>query len=360
MSESLSEAERISRALLLELQAIQEDQVLEHFQKRISEIPEQYRPLVDSLVAATIVYGHKTNRNTLNSSPASDRSVGVSILPSISKRHLAIFLLIPIVITALLVGHFQHPTIASEPGKSDLRRVKSDSSKNLIVFVHGIRDDGNQTWTNETNSTSWLELIEDDIRFTDFDLATYHYSSMLFQNGNLSISNVADQLAFRLDGELVDGYNRIVFVAHSMGGIVVRNMLLKNERIARKVPLVYFLATPTAGSDVANLAKILGIKSRQLRALTSFGQSNFLQDQSSAWRASRLSSNIHSLCAFENLQTHGIMVVDQASAESLCTGRTIPSGQTHSGIAKPFSRNSIVYKVFADHIAALNSTIQDD
>lgn len=238
-------------------------------------------------------------------------------------------------------------------GRDELRELRHDERQNLIVFVHGIRDDGNLTWTNGTTNATWPEMLAQDERFESFDLSSYHYSSLLFQNGSLSISEVADQLAFRLDQELVDSYESIVFVAHSMGGLVVRNLLLKHDYLADQVPLIYFLATPTAGADIARLANVLDLGNRQLDAMTSFEQSNFLQDQSSSWRASSMFSEIYSLCAFENRTTFGVLVVNQASAESLCTERTVPSGESHAGIAKPYSEDSIVYDAFADQVVAL-------
>lgn len=359
MTAALKEAERIARALANELQAIPQDQVLEHYNKRISEIPEEFRPLVDSTVSVGLIYGHKTNNNGLKSSTAPKAQNGHWDWRTFLKtRYVPIFVVV-LIGAIVTVALFHSSNQASDFGKSELRKLRIDDRNNLIIFVHGIRDDGNLTWTNDETGANWPEMLKEDIRFSNFDLASFHYSSLLFENGNLSISNVSDLLFFRLDHNFINNYEKIVFVAHSMGGIVVRNLLIKYDAISEKVPLVYFLATPTAGADIAKLAQVLGLKNRQLQALTSFEKSAFLQDQTSTWRTSRLSSEVYSLCAFETRATFGIMVVDQASAQSLCTGQTIPSGQTHSGIAKPYSRESIIYKVFADHITALLSTISE-
>ena len=246
---------------------------------------------------------------------------------------------------------------AGGPGRDELIVFRGDSRPNLIVFVHGVRDTGKLTWTNAETNAEWPEMLSRDERFESFDISTYHYSSLLFQSGSMSISNVADQLSFRLDRETVKNYENVIFVAHSMGGLVVRNLLLKNDYLAEKVPLVYFLATPTAGADIARLAGVLDLGNRQLDAMTSFEASNFLQDQNSAWRASNLFSDTFSLCAFENQPTMGIIVVNQASAESLCTGKTVPSGESHSGVAKPYSEASIVYDAFADRVVTTLSTL---
>ena len=48
----------------------------------------------------------------------------------------------------------------------------------------------------------------------------------------------------------------VMFVAHSMGGLVVWQLLLKYQGLAPKVPMIYFFATPTTGSELAALAKL--------------------------------------------------------------------------------------------------------
>jgi WD40 repeat protein len=163
---------------------------------------------------------------------------------------------------------------------------------------------------------------------------------------NLSISNVADQLGLLLQGQKYTGYERIIFIAHSMGGLVVRNMLLKNRDLAQKVPLIMFLATPSAGSWIANYAVAFGLGGRQIRALRTLESSNFLEDQDSQWRNWGAASDISSFCAFEKQPTVGVLVVTQASAQSLCTGPTLPVASDHSGIAKPDSPQHIVYETF--------------
>lgn len=233
---------------------------------------------------------------------------------------------------------------------AELRIVNQDGGKNLVVFVHGIRDDGEGTFKHPEAEKSWGEMLVEDSRFSSLDVATFHYSSQLFQGDRLSISNVADQLIFRLDSRFLEQYANIVFVAHSMGGLVVRDALLKNAQLAAKVPLVYFLATPTTGSHIAKIGTSIGIRNRQLRALTSFERSNFLESLNSRWRTSPISSQIYSLCAVETKPTKGVIVVDSASAQALCDGLPVPSGETHSDIAKPVGPDSLVAKVFADRL----------
>lgn len=359
LSNSLRKAEDIARKLQLEIQALSSAEAMMHFQSKILEIPEEYRPLVDALVGATLVYGHKTSNAGSTKPVNSHSSDAIPVLRSgwgNMKKYARVLLTFgALIVTAVVLFSVLPPIsgIKAQAGKEELREIRNDGRDNLIIFVHGLRDDGSLTWTNAETDKNWAQMLVEDNRFESFDLMSYHYSSMLFQAGSLSISNVADQLAFRMDSEAVDNYENIIFVAHSMGGLVVRNLLLKNDTISEKVPLIYFLATPTAGSDVARLASLFDLANRQLDAMTSFEESNFLADQYSTWRGSSLLSEIFSLCAFETVATNGLLVVEQVSAQSLCSGRTIPSGENHSGIAKPYSEESLVYAVFADRIETL-------
>ncbi|MCG3268220.1 triacylglycerol lipase [Yoonia sp. I 8.24] len=359
MSNSLRKAEDIARKLLLEIQTLSSEEAMTHFQSKMQDIPEEYRNLVDAMVGATLVYSHKTS-NTGSSTPVNSHpKTAISIFRSWlldMNKYVRLILTVGVLIVAAVaifsvlppIGH-----IKSQAGRDELREIRSDGRDNLIIFVHGIRDDGELTWTNAETEKNWGQMLAEDSRFENFDLSSYHYSSMLFQAGSLSISNVADQLAFRIDNGSVTDYENIIFVAHSMGGIVVRNLLLKNDAISEKVPLIYFLATPTAGSDIARLASLVDPSNRQLDAITSFERSNFLADQYSTWRGSHLMSKVYSLCAFETVPTNGILVVEQVSAQSLCSERTIPSGQNHSGIAKPYSEESLIYTVFANRVETL-------
>ncbi len=270
------------------------------------------------------------------------------------KRVLGVLAVVTVVVLVLLFyGVIALPTGGHANTDDRLEDIRVGDGRVLIVFVHGFKDDGEETWTNEENGAHWPNLLVGDPLFNTADLRTYHYSSGLFDGNRLSIPHVSDRLAARLDDSLLEKYDSVVFVAHSMGGLVVRNLLLKRPKLAEKVPLVYFLATPTSGSKLADAFSAFGLDRRQLRALKRLDENEFLASEHSAWRSSMQDSGVHSLCAFETRLTNGVIVVSQASAESLCDGRTIPANKDHSGIAKPSSRNSLVYKAFGDRLRSL-------
>ncbi len=220
---------------------------------------------------------------------------------------------------------------------------KSDASR-VIVFVHGFVGDGKGTWTNPRTKAYWPKLIAEDSAFESSDVLVYSYETTALKE-NLSIDDLAENLRLRLESAGVfRKYQEAVFVAHSMGGVIVRNYLLKySDRI--KVPMVYFFATPTTGASLGNLASLIG-ESPQAEGLKKLEGNLFLQGQMNSWLASPLSRSVHSYCAFETKDTKGVRVVPRESATNLCNERLDPIGEDHINIVKPTSVSSDSYVAF--------------
>ena len=66
-----------------------------------------------------------------------------------------------------------------------------------------------------------------------------------------SIDELAENLRLILDSEGIRSGPELIFVVHSMGGLVTRALLTKYRDIAQRVKLIYFFATPTTGSEQA-------------------------------------------------------------------------------------------------------------
>jgi triacylglycerol esterase/lipase EstA (alpha/beta hydrolase family) len=58
--------------------------------------------------------------------------------------------------------------------------------------------------------------------------------------------------------QVFETHKKVVFVAHSMGGIILRKFLIDNQQAVQdKVAMMYFFATPTDGAELATIAKKL-------------------------------------------------------------------------------------------------------
>lgn len=135
-----------------------------------------------------------------------------------------------------------------------------------IVAVHGLGGDALKTWTDAKTKKLWLhDFLPADIEGTR--VMSFRYNAdAAFGNTTANVSDCASDLlgslaAHRQD---VDETARpIVFIAHSLGGIVVKQALVlaeietKYESISHHTKGVFFLATPHKGSDFANYGNAL-------------------------------------------------------------------------------------------------------
>jgi hypothetical protein len=171
--------------------------------------------------------------------------------------------------------------------------VKKDSLANElvdIVAVHGLNGHYLKTWTHEESHFNWLrDAIPESIPLARVLSFSYN-SSLQFSKSTSDLFTFAEQL---LEGLLAqrqteaEQNRRIIFVCHSLGGIVVKqvrqvqgiceeNMLTllsmmyqaiirasesDTERyrfLAKRVAGIMFLGTPHRGSGLANWATTFG------------------------------------------------------------------------------------------------------
>lgn len=185
-----------------------------------------------------------------------------------------------------------------------IRKLGETASPMVVVFVHGILSNGEACWLHQ-NGTYWPELLSrhEDLREAGIYEFTYHTG---FFSGSYDLGNVVDALKECLHLDDVYRARKIVFVAHSMGGIVVRRYVVQrcDELVERGAELGLFLiASPSLGSSYANwlnpIARFMG--HAQGQAL-SFCQGNvWLND---------LNSDFRNVLARGKLEIHGRELVE--------------------------------------------------
>lgn len=101
-----------------------------------------------------------------------------------------------------------------------------------IVAVHGLNplnklDHGEDTWRAPKSQKSWLrDFLPQDIPSARIILFGYN-SNVAFSSGNEGVCDQANTLCFTLGGYREDVQHRpIVFIAHSLGGLVVKQVRL--------------------------------------------------------------------------------------------------------------------------------------
>src|SRR6266540_6478863 len=132
----------------------------------------------------------------------------------------------------------------------------------VLVFVHGVLSDSRGCWLYKDEATKesvcyWPDIIKSDDRFKDVGiyLAGYHTK---VDSGDFPIQQCAVEVYSYLKTADPKGRrpvmdkNKIIFVCHSMGGIVARYLLCEQRDAFKdkKVGIV-LIASPSYGSQLA-------------------------------------------------------------------------------------------------------------
>jgi len=160
--------------------------------------------------------------------------------------------------------------------------IQKPNPNKLVVFIHGIKGDPVETWDNKDQQFFWPRELAEDPDFQNADVLSFGYESEC--GPSLNIREIATHLHTTLEAAVAKiPYRSLSFVAHSMGGLVVREFILTHLH-KLNVPLdsMVLLSTPNWGSSLANVAKAF-CKSDSLMDLRD-GRSGYLDSLNDRWR----------------------------------------------------------------------------
>ncbi|KAL2024346.1 hypothetical protein VTK56DRAFT_8828 [Thermocarpiscus australiensis] len=139
-----------------------------------------------------------------------------------------------------------------------------------FIFVHGLFGGSRRTWSYSSEPGMFWpkEWLPNEVGFRHVRLHSYGYNSdwttrkesylTIHDFGQALIADVYNSPSLRKNGD-----TPIIFVAHSMGGLVVKKAYLLATHdptymaIARRIHTMFFLGTPHRGSDSAQIARIV-------------------------------------------------------------------------------------------------------
>jgi hypothetical protein len=246
------------------------------------------------------------------------------------------------------------------------RKPKADVAFTAIVFVHGVLSNSEDCWAHPEGGY-WPQLISEYPTLKDSGIYLFNYKTGIF-SGTFNLDNVVDSLKedIVLDGVL--NCARLIFVCHSMGGIVARKYILlkKNDFIETGKEIGLFLvASPSLGSDYANwigfLAKLLGHS--QADALR-FRQNNlWLNDLNTQFR-NMLDERRILLQGRELIEDKFIIlskfyrkqVVEPFSGAAYFGNSYKVSDSDHFTIAKPRDASAIQHRILCQFIENMSRT----
>jgi len=220
-----------------------------------------------------------------------------------------------------------------------------------LVFVHGFFSSSAACWHNKKTKKSWPEIIKDDARIGKISIFMGGYYTDA-DSGKYAIRECSQELfdglrrVDQFDSKPPLDFEKIIFVCHSLGGIVVRYMLecFREHFNRHKIGLV-LMASPSIGSDYADkFSKLASIyKNRAANQLQM--NSELLSDLDDRFKDFLDKRDHDSFFGIEATEHVSFMhfkwfsvfkpiVLKESSARYFGGNRTIP-GTNHSSIVKP-------------------------
>ncbi len=210
-------------------------------------------------------------------------------------------------------------------------RTGDGEPKAGVIFVHGLNGHWSECWqrdkSNPENSWPyWLALAVPGVAVYSLE---YDASwSNWFGGHAMPLVERATEVLSLLETKPI-GSRPMVFICHSLGGLVVKQLLRQAvemhlpswRRFAEQTRMVVFLATPHAGADLARWLHRLGTVLRVSPAIEDLrAHSAALLNLNDWYRQNTDRLNIQSHCFYEKLKTKhvwylpGVKVVEEADA----------------------------------------------
>jgi hypothetical protein len=231
--------------------------------------------------------------------------------------------------------------------------------KGDVVFVHGLGGNPREYWMADKDrpETFWPAWLGEDVPSVGVWSLGYDAAKFQWQGSPMPLYDRAQHALALLDTEGIGERERpIVFVTHSMGGLLVKQMIRNAisegdprwEAIAAQTMGICFIATPHSGANLANYVKFLA------HFLATVSVDDLKRNEPSL----RQLNNWYRNHAFERFKHEvfcekkltgwhglGVIVVDEESANpGIPRVPLIPLDDDHLSICKPASQGAMLYK----------------
>jgi hypothetical protein len=235
-----------------------------------------------------------------------------------------------------------------------------------VVLVHGLGGDSWTTWmaNPEDTATFWPGWLMQD--FPEIAVWTLGYAASVskWREESMPLADRGNQILELLASHGLGG-RAIVFITHSMGGIVVKQLLRHAESfgvrrwndIAARTRGIAFIATPHSGARIAAFAELAAVVLRTNEQVGELAEHDSRLRELHGWflRFQRDHGLLcRTYCERRELRPEipllgiklpkGLLVVDETSAEPDIPGeRAVPLDEDHISICKPIGRDADLY-----------------
>lgn len=264
-------------------------------------------------------------------------------------------------------------------GIINLFEKNNDNCKLDIVFIHGLNGDPYKTWTNKENVmwSKWLFEKYDDIGVWSMG---YDATSSAWKSDTMPMSQRGLNLLETLNTTDKIGTRPLIFIVHSMGGLILKYILELSEqnkkyrRITNNTKNIVFLATPHNGSMGATFLNGLNliyranyivkellkdspelnrletsfcsiVKEKKITCFTFYETKEVRLPEKKIWFTKK---------KIPFISTKGLKIVSEASARgSFNQDPPIPLDRDHIDICKLDSKNDLVFKKVEEYIKSI-------
>ncbi|KJP90235.1 hypothetical protein AK88_00083 [Plasmodium fragile] len=142
----------------------------------------------------------------------------------------------------------------SSVGTNEESYTEKEEERNRVGLLNSSingedKEQDNQGYTfYHLSSLNYLFTKKDENHEQYFNKKKYFYTD------RMNIEELSIFLLKKLKGINIGRHNDIIFVAHSMGGLLTQYVLLKNDDIFSKTKYVFFYASPHFGSPLSSTA----------------------------------------------------------------------------------------------------------
>ena len=232
------------------------------------------------------------------------------------------------------------------------------------VFVHGLTGNPQETWANGSEDGFWPAWVGEDLHFVS--VYTLGYPTSLFESWAKKEMDMFERASNTLELFAGTGIGQrpLIFVAHSLGGILTKILLRKSSgaddegwrRVSESTKLVVFLSTPHTGATLARALEVLPFASSSIQLIAD--NAGFLPDLYEHYQNfATHRDDLETVSYYEKHRTGTQLVVTRESANP-GVGNTVPMDRNHVDICKPTDREDTVYLGIKYHIQKVINTAQ--
>jgi hypothetical protein len=234
-----------------------------------------------------------------------------------------------------------------------------------VVFVHGLGGSAQETWMADAANadTFWPTWVAAD--FPNVGVWTLGFAADVskWKAESMPLADRGNSVLEQLSNKGL-GRRPLIFIVHSLGGIIVKQVLRHAESfgvprwaaIAKQTRGIAFIATPHSGANIASFAQFISAVLRTNEQVAELGAHNSRLRELHGWFLNTYLESrefvIRTYCERREVRPEifglklpkGILVVDETSAElNYRRERAIPLDEDHISICKPVSRDRPLY-----------------